>query len=694
MATDSAGNSGCQTYTLSIASASIIWVVNNTSDSGAGSLRDIVSLTQSGDTVEFASSLNGETITLTSDAININDSITITGPGASELTISGNNNSEIFSTASSTTVTISGLSLTNGNGVDHATNSFGAGAVDNFGILAVLNCNIFGNTTQASGGGIENQSGGTLTVSNCMITNNSAPDNAGGGIASFTGTVTITSSSISGNSAGLSGGGIANDSNPNNPSTGPGTLTVIDSTISNNTGLVGGINNPNGGTLTMKNSTISGNQATDTTHGGGIENGVGSTATITNCTISGNSTSGNGGGINNSASSTGVVNLWNTIVAGNTATSGGNDCDGKINSLGHNLVQSTTGVSGLVDTDQQGVNPTLGVLANNGGPTETLALLPGSPAIDGGDDSVLTDPVFTTDQRGTGFARKVFAHVDIGAFEQQVEITPTTITPAVEGSFYSQQFAASGNSPSFTLMLLGTAPPGLSFNSPTGILSGTPTEIGTFQFSIQAVGSDNPAKNVTNKYSLVVYNPPFVTLNPMSQTVIAGSTVSFTAAASGSPVITVQWQVSTNSGASFTDISGATSTTLTFVPTAADSGDLYRAVFTNSWGSAATTAATLTVYNICLKGTSPDDIFQFNSVTGQYRFIECSSGYTVTGTGSLSTVDNVVTVSGTASNCKVEASFNLGQLTGTATITLTSSGGVSQTIRIVDNTSMGKGCAC
>jgi hypothetical protein len=779
MATDSAGNSGCQTYTLNIASASITWVVNNTNDSGAGSLRDIVSLTQSGDTIEFAPGLNGQTITLTSGVITINDSITITGPGASELTVSGNNNGEIFSIGGSASVTVSGLSLTGGNGFNPGAFTIGGGAINNFGILSVVNCDIFGNTTSISGGGICNQPGGNLTVTNCTITRNSAPDNAGGGIASFTGTTMVISSNISNNSAGLSGGGIANDSNPDNPSTGPGTMTVIDSTISNNTGLVGGINNPNGGTLTMKNCTISGNQATQTTHGGGIENGVGSTATITNCTIFGNSTSGNGGGINNSGSTTGVVTLLNTIVAGNTAQSGGNDCDGKINSQGHNLIQNTTGVSGLLDTDQQGVNPMLGSLANNGGPTATLALLSGSPAIDGGDDSVLSDSVFTTDQRGTGFARKVFTHVDIGAFEQQVEISQATIPPAVEGSFYSQQFTASGNSPSFTLMLLGTVPPGLSFNSATGVLSGTPAPAGTYSFSIQAVGSDNPAKNVTNKYNLVVDcpifsvdlsgsticpgatgsvtvtvsggtgpyqvmltnnggsqtgpsplkflvtpgvtttysvlsirdsggcsaqspagsatvtvdDPPVVTVNPLSQQVGPGS-VTFTAAASGIPTPSVQWQVSTNNGATFSNITGATNTTLTVTATAGSSGYLYRAVFMNSCGTATSAAALLTVYDTCLRDDTTGDFIKWNSVTGTYVFEVCSgSSITLTGKGTVSLVDNNRILTGSTSGCKISADFNAAQLTGTATVTVISATGVSETYRI-NQTNPHAVCVC
>jgi hypothetical protein len=101
----------------------------------------------------------------------------------------------------------------------------------------------------------------------------------------------------------------------------------------------------------------------------------------------------------------------------------------------------------------------------------------------------------------------------------------------------------------------------------------------------------------TNAATLTVNTPPVITTQPINQTVNAGQTASFTAAASGNPIPTVQWQVSTNNGSTWTNISGATSTTYTTLPTlAADNGKQYRAVFTNVAGSVNTTAAVLTVY--------------------------------------------------------------------------------------------------
>jgi uncharacterized repeat protein (TIGR01451 family) len=222
----------------------------------------------------------------------------------------------------------------------------------------------------------------------------------------------------------------------------------------------------------------------------------------------------------------------------------------------------------------------------------------------------------------------------------------------------------------------------------------SPAATTTYQVATSSHDINNCLITSSGSTNVTVDPPPVVTTNPASQTGIAGSSARFVAGANGTPAPTVQWQLSANQGASFTNIAGATSPSLTLVTSAAQSGYEYRAVFTNTCGTVTTSAATLTVYDICLKDASTDNILQFNSKTGDYRFIICGSEYTVTGRGKVSTVDSVVTVIGTQSTCKVQGSFNLSQLTGTATITLTPSPGVSQTIRIVDNTSKGKGCGC
>src|SRR5439155_19102022 len=140
------------------------------------------------------------------------------------------------------------------------------------------------------------------------------------------------------------------------------------------------------------------------------------TLTITNSTLSGNSVSGGseqGGGI---FMTNGTVNIRSTIIAQNTATTSGPDFQGTLTSQGHNLIGDTNGATITGDTTGNilNQNPRLGPLQNNGGPTQTMALLAGSPALDAGDNCVFDNSctpalstALTTDQRGSGFSRIV-----------------------------------------------------------------------------------------------------------------------------------------------------------------------------------------------------------------------------------------------------------------------------------------------
>lgn len=110
----------------------------------------------------------------------------------------------------------------------------------------------------------------------------------------------------------------------------------------------------------------------------------------------------------------------------------------------------------------------------------------------------------------------------------------------------------------------------------------------------RAVFTNGSGSDTSAAATLTVYFGPTVATNPTNQTVNAGSTATFTASANGNPTPTVQWQVSTNNGGTYTNIPSATSTTLSFTATAADNGNRYRAVFTNANGTAATTGALLT----------------------------------------------------------------------------------------------------
>ena len=355
----------------------------------SGDLRYCLTNAVSGDTVAFG--VTG-TINLTGALPDLTQSINIAGPGADLLTVRRDTGGgyRIFDVAVGAAVNIYGLTISNG---------FVSGL--------------------GKGAGISNQ--GTVTVAHTTITANSGNGSGGAGIYNQ-GTMMVVYSSISGNRT-LSGdgSGIAN----------AGTMTLASSTVSNNTAglfnvspgvLGGGIFNS--GTLTVTNSTIADNKLTaqSQAQGGGICN-MGR-LTVTNSTVAGNTTfadfpaaQSQGGGIWSNS----TIALHNTVVATNYSlpsfASGGPDFFGTLTSSGYNLIGDTTGGHGFDDTDLLNVNPLLGALSNNGGPTRTMALLPGSPAIDAGDNTDAS----RWDQRGPGFPRIVNGVIDIGAFEAQQE---------------------------------------------------------------------------------------------------------------------------------------------------------------------------------------------------------------------------------------------------------------------------------
>jgi hypothetical protein len=241
---------------------------------------------------------------------------------------------------------------------------------------------------------------GTLIMNNCVVSHNSGQRHYGisfgGGIYNV-GTLTINNSTISVNGA-SGGGGIYSR----------GTATINSSTLTGNSGAVGaGIFSQFGAPLVITNSTITGNIGDV---GGGV---TGGTTVISSSTISGNSAA-NGGGIANA-----VVTFQNSIVANNN---GGNCYNSTPTSDGYNLSSDATcNFSG--PGDMNNINPLLGPLANNGGPTQTMALTSGSPAIDAGNPNGCTDNLgnlLKTDQRGRPRHDSEDTHgCDIGAYESQ-----------------------------------------------------------------------------------------------------------------------------------------------------------------------------------------------------------------------------------------------------------------------------------
>jgi hypothetical protein len=388
------------------------------------------------DNITFNIPIGSQTINLTGALPDINGDLTIINTtGANNLTVRRDTGGDyrIFTVNDVVNATFDGLTITNGSGKSESKYGgiiLGGGIYNDGGTLTVTNSTISGNSA-TSGGGIYTD-GGTLTVTNNTISGNSAT--SGGGIYTDGGTLTVTKSTISGNSAAEDGSGIY---------TSVADLTVTNSTISGNSATSGGGIYTDGGTLTVTNSTISGNSAQF--GGGGIYIDSG-TLTVTNSTISGNSAQFGGGGIDNYGTLTvtnstisgnsaefsggianhGTVNAKNTIIAKNTATSSDPDFYGILTSEGYNLIgiYSDTGVTGdIFGTTAAPVDPKLDSLKNNGGPTQTIALLSDSPAIDAGDPAFTSPP--DTDQRGNPRVKNNI-RIDIGAYESNFLTPPVT----------------------------------------------------------------------------------------------------------------------------------------------------------------------------------------------------------------------------------------------------------------------------
>ncbi|MBN1218620.1 MAG: hypothetical protein JXM69_06820 [Anaerolineae bacterium] len=281
----------------------------------------------------------------------------------------------------------------------------GGGIYNYAGTVSVQNSTLSGNSANWWGGGISVW-GGTLTVISSTLSGNLASDQ-GGGIYTFNigDTVSVQNSTLSGNLA-FDGGGIYHEG---------GTLTVISSTLSGNSADYGGGIEIAGGTVNVQNSTLSGNSATGTTdwYGGGAIDQWEGISLIINSTIVSNTAAYSGGGRDGLWLEDGTMTISNTIVAYND-TANCTISGGTFNGSDHNLANDAT-CPGFINSS----TIYLGPLANNGGPstssgqaTFTHALLPGSAALDAGNDATC----LSTDQRGV--ARPQGAHCDIGAYEK------------------------------------------------------------------------------------------------------------------------------------------------------------------------------------------------------------------------------------------------------------------------------------
>jgi|RhiMetdeSRZDD1v2_1073273.scaffolds.fasta_scaffold20161_3 hypothetical protein len=437
--------------------------VTTTADGGPGSLRDAIAAAASGDTIDVPAGMYA----LTSGPLRIATGVTVAGAGAATTIIDGGGTDGVFDIripdAPTDFVVISGVTVRNG----------------------------------ALNGGVQVASG-TVTITDSVITGNTA--RTGAGIRNgYRGHLTVVRTTIASNSASFQGGGIFNE--------GPETLILRDSTISGNsaTNAGGGIMNYAAGVAIITNTTISGNVAGE---GGGVADAGGGISSFLNVTITDNTAVGSSGPTSDGDFSShaggilfvpsfypnptqeGVSFVKNTIIAGNHADMKP-DCSGHFGytgrhviaispsafpSLGHNVIGNDTGCEGFFNGpgDLAGVDPMLGALADNGGPTLTHALLTGSPAraIGGAaadstvsftyetdfESGVFTTLVFdvssttacpSADQRG---AVRPAGACDVGAY--QVTNTPSGTNVAVQPID-----SASGRAP-VTLTFSDVAQPG------------------------------------------------------------------------------------------------------------------------------------------------------------------------------------------------------------------------------------------
>ncbi len=435
--------------------------VTNTNDNGPGSLRQALADANDGDTIDF--SVTG-TIRLNSGELLVNKSITISGPGADNLSVDGNANSRVFHISSGITVIISGLTITNGNACCIFPDDVGGGVYNDHATLTLSTCIVSANASDNRGGGIFSDgsfgsasvvindstfiknsafSGGaifsdgntgtaTLEVTTTVVSNNSVIAD-GGGIYNDHAHLTLNNSTVSLNSAdGNGGGGIYNLGNTFNGKKGDAIVEVDNCTLSDNSSQANGGGIYNDGMalgvahVQIVNSTLSGNSATN--DGGGVYNSGAfgdATLQIENSTLADNSAQLSGGSIHNFGvlGTDATTDLANTILK--AGTPGGtifND-RGTVTSEGYNLSSDDAGGLLTGPGDQINTDPLLGPLQDNGGPTFTHKLLKGSPAIDAGEPGFTPPPQF--DQRGPGFDRVVSGRLDIGSFEVQSGVTPT-----------------------------------------------------------------------------------------------------------------------------------------------------------------------------------------------------------------------------------------------------------------------------
>jgi hypothetical protein len=419
-----------------------------------------------GDTILFNSSLTGSTINVDSGSgtlPTITAGLTIQGPGPSDLTIDAGGNTRIFDidpTTPGDAVAILGLRIANGHGA-----GYGGAIRNNDADLTIAYATITQSYAVFNGGGVSTQTG-LLTIDHSSVSGNYASEN-GGGVASRYGELSVTNSTVSNNDAGLSSGGFGGGIYAY-----AGDAAVTNSTVSGNSagddggGVYSAQGNGDGASLTVSNTTISGNHAV-TDDAGGIYfccNDTGDALTVISSTITGNTAQTAAGGIQIGYAFLNA-DLENSIVSGNAATDEPDTDDLRSSDYAGYYFDTDFSLIGVPatyvnpvtpDSNLYGVNPLLGALADNGGPTRTMKPLCGSPVLDQGMAFSLTE-----DQRGETRPIGLPDYPDstatgndgsdIGAVELQS--TPGTACASPSGRAFGSRSVDAGPSPTQTVTL-------------------------------------------------------------------------------------------------------------------------------------------------------------------------------------------------------------------------------------------------
>lgn len=362
--------------------------VTNCNSSGTGSFSEITSAANSGDTVVFDLDCSGSNQIVVPGEIAIGSRTVIVDGVGHQVTLNGNDSVRFFTVGAAGSLSLKQLTLTHG----HASGD--GGAILSAGLLGLRNVTITRSVASGNGGAISSSS--LLSIQGGTLDNNGALGD--GGALAVSGTTGVQGVTLTSNNANNNGGAIAN----------AGTLTVNRDMFNGNSGADGGALYSSAGTLSLLNSTLSFNLQTG--GGGGGLSVYGGTATVRNSTLVDDQTFGfgsqelyNGGG---------SVAVGNSIVLASTA------CAGVVTDDGYNLTDSFDSSCGFTDHAVSTSNAQIGNLANNGGPTMTMALAATSPAVGAGSASMCQAAgINNIDQRLRPRNAGARAVCDIGAYD-------------------------------------------------------------------------------------------------------------------------------------------------------------------------------------------------------------------------------------------------------------------------------------